>query len=261
MKKIILTLSLFLISISHSLANEFNCTVNISHSNPSASDSRFPFTFNSEKDTSKSLQFKDYRFLVWKSDASLMIKIKGGVFKEALSVQFGLDQKQARFHYGKDFDFDCSQKAIADSSHTLKKIDGAKENIVVKVTHNLTFPYNQSEEVELMRTLYFQDEKIYSESSKLIPKLPWCSLRIQLSRNEDTTVKAGEEFIPVSYDGHNNNSYFTTHSYSFVDFASGKKRGSKRLYNPFMFNCNVLRGMDFNGDTFASIVGNYLKIK
>jgi len=73
-------------------------------------------------------------------------------------------------------------------------------------------------------------------------------------------VSAGEIFTPVHFTQHNNNSYFTTYSYSFVDFASGKKYGSTRLYNPFLFNCNILRGMAFSHDTFSSIVGRYLKL-
>lgn len=244
-------------------ASAFNCTLNTAQSKGALKDKIYNFSFDPQKDSSKSLQFSSYRFLVWSSKDMLMVKIKGGEFDKALSVQFGLDQKAARFHYGKDFDFLCENQNNSADKENPKHIDIAKlkDQIKLQVGSNLVFPYSQPEEVDLMRTLYFQEKKIHTESAKLNPKLPWCSLRIQLSRNEDTMVNAGEVFTPIRFDEHNNNSYFTTYSYSFVDFSSGKKYGSTRLYNPFMFTCNILRGMKFNGDTFSSITGKYLNIK
>ena len=235
----------------------------LSHSKGIIKRNTYHFTFNPQKDTSKSLKFSDYRFLIWTSDNMLMIKIKGGDFPKALSVQFALEQKVIRFHYGSDFDFRCENRghiSTVRANPALDDFSKQEDKIKLEVSKNLTFSYSQPEEVELMRTLYFQQKKLYSSSTKLNAKLPWCSLRIQLSRNEDTLVEVGEIFTPVRFNQHNNNSYFTTYSYSFVDFSSGKKYGSTRLYNPFMFNCNVLRGMTFNRDTFSSIVGNYLKI-
>ena len=247
-------ISLFSLSTS---ANTFKCVLDTAHSK-SNSESKFLFEFDTSKDTSKSLEFKDYRFLVWLSGDSLMVKLKGGEFPKAISVQFSSQQPQARFHYGSDFDFSCEQKSGINSQKKVTDFSTLGENVKIKVQKGLDYPYHQPEEVELMRTLFFQDKKVHTESSSLVPKLPWCSLRIQLSRNENTKVKAGEVFNPVSYQTHNNNSYFTTFSYSFVDFSTGKKMGATRLYNPFMLNCNLLRGMVFNQENIESVVGEYL---
>ncbi len=261
-QSLLLIITCYLFTSSHALGNHFECEFNTQHSkgDKAGKDNILSFDFDTTKDTSKSLQLKDYRFLIWGSGDYLMIKIKGGEFSKALSTQFALTQDQARFHYGEDLDFSCKKKT-STAGKSISDYALAQDNIKIKVLQDILFPYQQLEEVELMRTLFFQDKKIYSESSKLIAKLPWCSLRIQLSRNEDTTVKAGEAFTPVSFETHNNNSYFTTFSYSFVDFASGKKRGTTRLYSPFIFNCNILRGMTFNHDTLESIVGKYLDIE
>ncbi len=261
-QSLLFIITCYLFILPYARATSFGCVFNTQHSkgDKASKDHILSFDFDTSKDTSKSLQLQDYRFLIWGSGDYLMIKIKGGEFSKALSSQFSLSQDQARFHYGEDLDFSCKKK-MNSSKGSISDYASAQDKIKIKVVQDILFPYQQLEEVELMRTLFFQDKKIYSESSKLIPKLPWCSLRIQLSRNEDTTVNKGEAFTPVSFETHNNNSYFTTYSYSFVDFASGKKRGMTRLYSPFIFNCNVLRGMTFNHDTLESIVGKYLDIE
>ncbi len=263
--KIVLPILLYFFHFSIFSAS-FNCKLNIEHSKGEVKGKVLSFTFDSSKDNSKSLQLSDYRFLIWTSGDLLMLKIKGGELKKALSIQFALDQTNASFHYGENLDFQCmntNQASSPDGHKSGNKSEqdwaSLEDKVKVVVNDSLVFPYYQPEEVELMRTLYFQDKKVLSESAKLIAKLPWCGLRVQLARNEDTTVNKGEVFTPVSFESHNNNSYFTTYSYSFVDFSSGKKVGATRLYNPFMLNCNILRGMKFNQDTLQSIVGNYLK--
>ncbi len=260
MKVYTLILLSYLFTLS-SFAKVFDCTLNTKHSAGVVKDAIFQFTYDSEKDNSKSLQFKDYRFLIWASEGSLMLKLMGGEFAKALSIQFSLDQSQARFHYGNDFDFNCeSDSESSAAADSLNDLSALKEKVKISILSDLTFPYHQPEEVDLMRTLFFQEKKVFDESAKLVPKLPWCSLRVQLSRNENTVIEKGELFSPQGLETHQNNSYFTTYSYSFVDFSSGKKMGATRLYNPFMLNCNLLRGMSFSAENLESIVGNYLKI-
>ena len=134
------------------------------------------------------------------------------------------------------------------------------ENIKLELQRDLIFPNVQPEEIQLMRTLFFQDKKVKTASSELTPKMPWCALRIQLTRDENTTLNKKETLTPVHFEQLENNSYFTTFSYSFVDFSSGKKMGGQRLYNPFTFNCNLLRGQSFNNDNLGDVVGDYLRL-
>ncbi|MCR9205224.1 MAG: hypothetical protein NXH75_11635, partial [Halobacteriovoraceae bacterium] len=142
-----------------------------------------------------------------------------------------------------------------------KSIDQFQEKLKLVVADDLTFMWDQPEENQMMRTLFFQAGKIFIESAKMEQRMPWCSLRLQLKRNENTMVKKGESFTPVSFQKQENNTYFTTYSYSFVDFSEGKKKGEQLLYSPFMFSCNILRGMPYKLDTFKSVVGEKLTLK
>ncbi len=224
------------------------------------------FSYNVDKEVGKNIALGPYKLIIWKKSPHMNVKFMGGDFKKPITMQFGEKQKTLRFQYGPQINFRCQSGGQTDAQKAIsltkdKDIDQFQENVLFTVNQNLIFPYYQPEESQRMRTLYFQSGKIYKESSDMEKKLPWCSLRIQLKRDEDTTVKAGESFTPVSFQKQENNNYFTTFSYSFVDFSKGKKAGEQHLYNPFMLNCNILRGMAYKLDTWKAVVGPYLSIK
>lgn len=224
------------------------------------------FIYNVDKEVGKNIALGPYKLIIWKKSPHMNVKFVGGEFKSPITIQFSEKQETLRFQYGAKLNFSCQSKGqtTAQKATSLtpeKNIDQFQENVVFTTAKNLVFPYYQPEENQRMRTLYFQNGKVYKESGAMEKKLPWCSLRVQLKRDEDTTVKSGESFVPVSFQKQENNNYFTTFSYSFVDFSKGKKRGEKHLYSPFMLNCNILRGMPYKLKTWQSVVGPYLKVK
>lgn len=264
--------ALYLFS-ANSFAKEmtYNCTLNKAFDQKSLAHNEVKnhvkvFSYNATKEVGKNIELPPYKLLLWKKDKDLNVKFIGGEFKKPLSIQFALGQEHLRFHYGAHLDFECSGKGQTDAQKALelsadKEISQFQEKLKLVVTKELTFVWNQPEENQMMRTLFFQNGKIFIESSSMEQKMPWCSLRVQLKRNEDTAVKTGESFTPVSFQKQENNTYFTTFSYSFVDFSKGKKTGEQLLYSPFMFSCNILRGMPYKLDTFKSIVGEHLGLQ
>lgn len=248
----------------------FNCTLNKAFDKKTLGHSEVKqhvktFTYNTSE-VGKNIELSPYKLLMWKKAKSLNVKFIGGEFKKPLSIQFELKQSHLRFHYGAHLDFECTSKGQTTAQKALelgpdKSISQFQEKLQLVVADDLTFMWNQPEENQMMRTLFFQAGKIFIESAKMEQRMPWCSLRLQLKRNENTMVKKGETFTPVSFQKQENNTYFTTYSYSFVDFSKGKKKGEKLLYSPFMFSCNILRGMPYKLDTFKSVVGEKLTLK
>jgi hypothetical protein len=252
-------------------ANTLNCTFNKMADAQSLTASQIKehtksFSYNVDKEVGKNIALGPYKLIIWKKSPHMNVKFVGGDLQKPLTIQFGEEQKTLRFQYGPKINFKCQSEGQTEAQKSIsltkdKEIDQFQENVIFTTKQDLVFPYFQPEENQRMRTLYFQSGKIFKESSDMERKLPWCSLRIQLKRDEDITVKAGESFVPVSFQKQENNTYFTTFSYSFVDFSKGKKAGEKHLYNPFMLNCNILRGMDYKLDTWKAIVGSHLSIE
>lgn len=249
----------------------FNCTLNKAFDKKSLAHTEVSsqvksFSYNATKEVGKNIELDPYKLILWKKDKSLNVKFIGGEFKKPLSIQFDLKQDDIRFHYGASLDFHCSQKGETQAQKVLKlspekDIDLFQEKVQFVVHQDLTFQWNQPEESQMMRTLFFQNGKIFINSSEMEQRLPWCSLRVNLKRNEDTLVKKDEVFNPVSFQKQENNTYFTTYSYSFVDFGKGKITGDQHLYSPFMLSCNILRGMPYRLDTFKGIFGNNIVIR
>lgn len=220
------------------------------------------FTYDSLKDVGKSLKLAGHDLLLWHKDSFLMMKIRGGIFVSPLSIQFALGQQTIRFNLKPNLDLTCvAQEKLKQEKLTSKsKIENFEERVVFNILKELSFRATQSEETQLMRTLFFQNGNIYINSNDMERKLPWCSLRVQLKEKRDTKIYPGEKFKPLSFQKQENNSYFTTFSYSFVDFAAGKKRGETATYSPFTFSCNILRGMAYNLDNLQSIVGEFVSV-
>ena len=267
-----LLISLFLLSLNSQVwAQTYECVLNANASQKSMKAheiSKFvkKFSYNTKKEVGKSIKLDPYKLIVWKKGEYLNAKFIGGHFKKPLSVQFSASQKQSRFNYAGKIDLECLNGGSSVTANKLKltkekDLEPFGEKVIVTVKKNVIFRYLQSEETQKMRTVFFQNGKVYTASNRLEKKLPWCLLRIQLKRDEDTTIQKGDEFKPVGFQKQENSSYFTTFSYSFVDFGAGKKQGEKLLYNPFMMACNVLRGMPFKGQAFSDIVGEYLELK
>lgn len=252
-------------------AQTYNCVLNADASKKTLSASEVgkvlkKFTYDSKKEVGKSIKLDPYKLIVWKKDNYLNAKFIGGVFKKPFSIQFSASQKQSRFVYGGKLDFECINGGLSSTAESLKvskdkDLEPFGAKVLVQVQRPVVFRYLQSEETQKMRTVFFQNGKLFTASNRMEKKLPWCLLRIQLKRDEDTTIQKGDSFKPVGFQKQENSSYFTTYSYSFVDFGAGKKVGEKLLYNPFMMACNILRGMPFKGQAFQDIVGDYLELK
>jgi hypothetical protein len=270
--KTIFVISLIFAWLRPGLAsNVLNCTLNKAADKKTLPISEVSknvksLSYDVDKEVGKNIELSPYKLIIWKKSPHLNMKLIGGEFKKPLTIHFSLKQKNLRFKYGQSLDFSCqfdgqteAQKATQIS--TKKPIEIFQERVLFEVTENLTFKFNQPEESQMMRTLYFQGGKTYIDSQRMESRLPWCSLRVQLKRNEDTIVNKGEEFSPLTFQKQENNTYFTTFSYSFVDFVKGKKAGEKNLYSPFMLTCNILRGMPYKVDIFKAIVGPFLKVK
>jgi hypothetical protein len=146
--------------------------------------------------------------------------------------------------------------------HQDSLLEKFQNKIQFNIDRNLRFPYSQTEESGgMMRTLFFQQRKVFHNSNEMNSKMPWCSLRIQIKKNEDTIVPKRTRWSPVSMDSYSNNSYFTTYSYSFVNWNKGKKTQEGYGFSPFSFVCNVIQGSTFDYRLIRSIIGKRISLK
>ena len=218
----------FLVGLIPAQAQIFNCVLNTAAKLKKMNASQVAthikkFSYNSKKEVGKSIKLDPYKLIIWQKEGYLNAKFIGGIFKKPLSIQFSATQNQSRFNYGGNLDLEClnGQTSKTASALTLNKgkdLEPFGEKISVVVKKPITFSYYQTEETQKMRTVFFQNGKLFSASNRMEKKLPWCLLRVQLKRDENTVVNTGDEFNPLGFQKQENSAYFTTYSYSFVDF-------------------------------------------
>lgn len=223
-------------------------------------------TYDTTKDVGKSAKYGDHDLLFLHEGETFKVMARGGALKGPKSKTIKLSEDKLSFDLSPPVKVKC-QKIISEKRQAkiqlekLESLSVLKEKVSLKILKDLKFRSVQDEENQLMRTLFFQNGNVYINSKDMERKLNWCSLRVQLKEKKDTLIRPGELFKPLSFQVQENSSYFTTYSYSFVDFAEGKKSGETETYAPFLFNCNLLRGMPYTFENFKSVVGDFLTIR
>ena len=134
-----------------------------------------------------------------------------------------------------------------------------KLNFIFEIQDYLTFPDVQDFEDGMMRTLFFQEGKIYSSPDWLNSKGSRCSLRIQIKDKSSTFVDKGSILVPISFHEIKNNAKFTNYIYSFVDFSTGKAPAMKKGWRPFELSCMSSKNLNYN--QFKRITGNKIKMQ
>ncbi len=218
-------------------------------------------SYDTRVDVGKSIKHASHDLLLWHEDDKLKVMVRGGQLKKPESSAIKLEEEKLTWALSTGPKFQCQkdiEKKESLSLEKLKNLADAKEKLQIKILKDLKFRAVQTEENQLMRTLFFQNGNVYINSNDMERRLNWCSLRVQLKEKKDTQILPGEIFKPLTFQVQENSSYFTTYSYSFVDFGKGKKSGETSRYAPFLFTCNLLRGMPYNLESFKSVVGEYL---
>lgn len=217
------------------------------------------FTYDLKDEREKGVVIGNLNLKLHKENDHLnlvIIKKKGDV---PIFLKSLLTEGPINFKLERDFLLNCSYKnSIKVTPET--NFDELRERFQFKVKQAMSFPSEQTEESQLMRTLFFQEGKVFLASSQLNEKMPWCFFRVQLKEKKEIQVDVGEFLLPVQYLKQSNNSYFTTYSFSFVDFVKAKKVQEKRHYSPFMVSCNWLSGAPFTVESFGFVVGKYLEV-
>jgi hypothetical protein len=236
-------------------ADEYRCKLTSNKNDKS-------FKFLPYSETSKLIELGTTKLIMWKTDKSLNIKLTGGSFKEPLSTYYSLEQLELRLKYGNFTELQCIKLLSKKNKETVEISNDELlgDNVKFKILVDLVFPYAQKEAIDTMRVLHFQNKNIFKSSQQLQPKTSWCSLQIQITRDENTTMRKRTELIPVSFDKYSNNSQFNSFSYSFVDFSEGKVKGAKTRFRPFMLTCNLPKGEEFSKKSFYKIVGDFIEI-
>lgn len=245
---------LFLINIQIASADEYLCKI-IYKKN----DKTFKFLPYSE--TSKLIELTPLKLIIWVANSKLQIKLTGGEFKKPLSTNYHIDQESIFIKYGDELNLQCLKKVNKKEIAKLpvKNNDLINDQHKFLILRNLSFPYKQLEAIDEMRVLHLQKNKVFKNSQSLQPKTNWCSLQIQITRDEDTIINEKAELIPVNFDKFSNNSQFDSYSFSFVDFSKGKIKGANSRYRPFMLTCNILKNTKFSLQTFNEIAGIFIK--
>ena len=221
------------------------------------------FQFTPAPGKSKKIDFKSMTLMVWGVDDLIFLKFKGGEQKNALTTSYSNSRKDFSLEIGRYTKITCGgvkpRKVVALDKNQL--IEKSGDKLVFHIQKYLTFPFRQAEEVEQMRTIFFQNGQTHEKSDYLDKKLHWCSLRVRIHQKQSTFMDKGDQFKTIQYNNFSNNDQFVNHSFSFVDFGAGKKTQVRNSFSPFNFQCSIIKGVPFTFKLFNQVTGDYFKLK
>jgi hypothetical protein len=224
----------------------------------------------------KSVDFQEHRVLIWNKNEMTQMVLKNKRTKQEASASF--DPRQPSFHLSlsPSGEVKCVDKklAIADKDKGINSVLNEKltegsplrqfTNRIRFTTQNiLKFVYNQKTVNGEMRPIIFQEGKTYTADDDLSrdKKGNFCVFQIQVKLDEDIYMPKGVKLDPLVFQVHSNNSSHDVFSYSFVDFAKGKKSYETYNYALFGLDCNIKKGDELTPALFNSITGSRFNLE
>jgi hypothetical protein len=209
------------------------------------------FTFETQMKKGKKINFKDKTLFIWNKKNLIYINLKSA--KKRVSVQ-------TSYHFSRQtFSIDLSPytQLLCVSNkkgHSLQKtiqredqkIPSSGKKVIVKITRPLLFKYYTLDSYEMGRSLIFQKGKVYNKTLPPLKNENWCLFRIELKLNEDTLVPQNTLIPVASAESLQNNKDFKVYSYSFVDFATGKKGMETSRFVAFSLECKIKSAQSFS---------------
>ncbi len=250
--------------LTHS--KEFSCQ--LTQTKISQSVEKGPtFLFNSknyQKGNFK-INFKETTVLMWKRGDLIHLLLGSSKKKVSIKTSFSLKRTEFSLTLNPSVRLKCNSRKDSKVEEKVKQTNGLTipstgDDLIVEIKKDLLFRYYTKDGFELSRSLIFQKGKIYNQTRAPSKKDPWCLFRIEFKLNEDTLVP-NKTKIPVKRaEVFKNNENFTVFSYSFVDFATGKKGMETSRFVPFSIECTIGSKMTFSKKLLDEINQGAFKI-
>ena len=256
----------FLIFSPLTFSKEFKCNLNNTKIRPGP-DKGLVFLFNSQKYQTGNfkINFKEVTLLMWSRNDLIHLLLGSNKKRVSIKTSFSLNRSQFFLTMNPSVKLQCiarkgvskSEEAKQGNSFTIPSNEG---NLIVEIKKDLLFEYYTEDGFELSRSLIFQNGKVFNKTRPPSKKDPWCLFRIEFKLNEDTLVPIGTKIPVKRAEVFKNNENFTVFSYSFVDFATGKKGMETSRFVPFSIECTVASKMPFSKKLLNKINQGAFKI-
>ena len=247
-------------------AKTFACQINESKINQNHKSGAL-FLFNSEayQTGNFKVNFKEATLLIWRRGDFVHLLLGSSKKKVSVKTSFSLERSQFSLTLNPSVKLKCIARKGTSETNKIEKnndfnIPSTGDNLIVEIKRDLLFRYYTKDGFELSRSLIFQKGKVYNQTRAPSKKDPWCLFRIEFKLNEDTLVP-NKTKIPVKRaEVFKNNENFTVFSYSFVDFATGKKGMETSRFVPFSIECTIGSKMTFSKKLLDEINQGAFKI-
>ena len=247
-------------------AKEFACQLNKTNDKQNSKKDRL-FLFNSEsyKKGSFKVNYKENTLLMWSRGDLIHLLLGSSKKKVSIKTSFLLIRDKFSLTLNPLVKLKCvSRKDLPKKENYKQKgpitIPSTGNNLIVEINKDLLFKYYTKDGFELSRSLIFQNGKIYNQTRAPAKKDPWCLFRIEFKLNEDTLVPKKTKIPVKRAEVFKNNENFTVFSYSFVDFATGKKGMETSRFVPFSIECTIDSKMTFSKKLLDDINQGAFKI-
>lgn len=256
----------FLIFSPLTFSKEFNCHLNNTKIRPNLNKGP-GFLFNSKKYQKRNfkINFKEVTVLMWSRNDLIHILLGSNKERVSIKTSFSLNRSQFFLTMNPSVKLKCIARKSVSKSDKAKQgnsltIPSTGDNLIVEIKKDLLFKYYTEDGFELSRSLIFQNGKVYNKTRPPSKKDPWCLFRIEFKLNEDTLVPLGTKIPIKRAEVFKNNEDFTVFSYSFVDFATGKKGMETSRFVPFSIECTIDSKMAFSKKLLDEINQGAFKI-
>ena len=197
------------------------------------------------------INYKDTTLLMWTK--TNLVNILLGSKKKRVSVKttFSIERLEFSLTLNPSVRLYCKRRKglhlkEKESTQNEIKIPTSGKSLKINIKKPLIFKYYTADGFELTRSLIFQSGKAFNQTRAPSSIEPWCLFRIELKLNEDTLVPKGTKIPVKRAEIFKNNENFTVYSYSFVDFATGKKGMETSRFIPFSIECTIKAGKEFS---------------
>tara|TARA_B100000029_G_scaffold479573_1_gene526783 strand:- start:567 stop:1343 length:777 start_codon:yes stop_codon:yes gene_type:complete len=252
-------LILWLLFITNAMGKNFYCQLNTAPVGKliEAKDYLRFFTFDSSALKGKKISFKDKTILIWNKKGLIHISLFSGRKKVTVKTSFSPTRQTFQLDVSPHTELLCTSKRKEKVS---QGIPVSGKDIFIKIRRPLLFKYYTEDGYEMTRTLIFQKGKISNRHLPLLQNESWCLFRIEFKLNEDTLVPKGIKIPVKRAETFQNNKSFKVYSYSFVDFATGKKGMETSRFVPFSLECKIKTEEVFSKELLNNITNSSFEI-
>ncbi|MDC0254659.1 hypothetical protein OAK75_07150 [Bacteriovoracales bacterium] len=256
----ILTILLLSLFLTDAMGKNFYCQLNIAPVGKQivAKDHLRFFTFDTTALKGKKISFKDKTILIWNKKGLIHIGLFSGRKKVTVNTSFSPSRQSFQLNVSPHTELLCTSKR--KTTVNSQGIPTSGKGVVVKIKRPLLFKYYTLDGYEMTRTLIFQKGKITNSHLPPLKDTSWCLFRIEFKLNEDTLVPKGISIPVKRAEMLQNNKDFKVYSYSFVDFATGKKGMETSRFVPFSLECKIKSEEVFSRELLRVITNSSFEI-